>query len=43
MASILWYSLFAFLCGFSTSYAMLFAFRACSASAWAGSGRRACR
>ena len=28
MASILWYSLFAFLCGFSTSYAMLFAFRA---------------
>jgi MFS transporter, SHS family, lactate transporter len=28
MASILWYSLFAFLCGFSTSYGMLFAFRA---------------
>jgi SHS family lactate transporter-like MFS transporter len=28
IASILWYSLFAFLCGFSTSYAMLFAFRA---------------
>lgn len=26
--SILWFSLFAFLCGFSTSYAMLFAFRA---------------
>jgi MFS transporter, SHS family, lactate transporter len=28
MASILWYSLFAFLSGFSTSYAMLFALRA---------------
>ena len=28
IASILWYSLFAFLSGFSTSYAMLFAFRA---------------
>jgi SHS family lactate transporter-like MFS transporter len=26
--SILWFSLFAFLCGFSSSYAMLFAFRA---------------
>jgi SHS family lactate transporter-like MFS transporter len=26
--SILWFSLFAFLCGFSTSYGMLFAFRA---------------
>jgi SHS family lactate transporter-like MFS transporter len=28
MASILWYSFFAFLCGFSTSYGMLFTFRA---------------
>src|SRR4030095_15017110 len=28
MLSILWFSLFAFLSGFSTSYAMLFAFRA---------------
>jgi SHS family lactate transporter-like MFS transporter len=28
MLSVLWFSLFAFLCGFSTSYAMLFAFRA---------------
>jgi SHS family lactate transporter-like MFS transporter len=28
MVSILWFSLFAFLCGFSTSYAMLFALRA---------------
>jgi MFS transporter, SHS family, lactate transporter len=28
VASILWYSLFAFLCGFSTSYGMLFALRA---------------
>jgi len=28
MVSILWFSLFAFLSGFSTSYAMLFAFRA---------------
>jgi len=28
MLSILWYALFAFLSGFSTSYAMLFAFRA---------------
>ncbi|MBI4472579.1 MAG: MFS transporter [Acidobacteria bacterium] len=28
MLSILWFSVFAFLCGFSTSYAMLFTFRA---------------
>ena|SRR5688572_30763535 len=28
MISILWFSLFAFLCGFSTSYAMLFTLRA---------------
>jgi MFS transporter, SHS family, lactate transporter len=28
MLSVLWFSLFAFLCGFSTSYAMLFALRA---------------
>jgi SHS family lactate transporter-like MFS transporter len=28
MLSVLWFSLFAFLCGFSSSYAMLFAFRA---------------
>ena len=28
MVSILWFSLFAMLCGFSTSYAMLFTFRA---------------
>src|SRR5206468_7613236 len=28
MLSILWFSIFAFLSGFSTSYAMLFAFRA---------------
>ena len=28
MLSVLWFSLFAVLCGFSTSYAMLFAFRA---------------
>ena len=28
MVSILWFSIFAFLCGFSTSYAMLFTFRA---------------
>ena len=42
MLSILWFSIFAFLSGFSTSYAMLFAFRASLASAWAASGRRGC-
>ena len=42
MLSILWFSIFAFLSGFSTSYAMLFAFRRSLESAWAASGRRGC-
>ena len=43
MASILWYSLFAFLCGFSTSYGMLFAFRALFGIGMGGVWAAACR
>jgi MFS family permease len=41
--SVLWFSIFAFLAGFSTSYAMLFGLRALSDSGWAENGLRECR
>jgi len=43
IASILWFSLFAFLSGFSRSYAMLFPCALSSASGWVANGRQARR